>query len=91
VLGRTRNKMKKQKEYFRLTLVVLVLLGIILPLAMGVKDLYSIALILTLIWFIYAGLRLVTVFVIKPGLKIKASRRNEVSVVKFELTRKGSE
>ena len=83
--------MKKQKEHFRLTLVVLVLLGIILPLAMGVKDLYSIALIFTLNWFIYAGLRMVTVFVIKPGLKIKASRRNEVSVVKFELTRKGSE
>ena len=62
-----------------------------MPPAMGVKDLHSIALVFTLIWFIHAGLRLVTIFVIKPGLKIEASRRNKVSVGKFELTRKDSE
>ena len=83
--------MKRQKVHFGFTLLISILLGILLPLTLGVKDLYSIALIFTLILFIYAGLRLVTVFVIKPGLKIKASRRNEVSVVKFELTRKNSE
>jgi hypothetical protein len=44
-----------------------------------------------LVWFIYALLRLVTVFLIRPGLKIKGSRRNGVTVVKLELLRKDSE
>ena len=77
--------MKKQKTYIRLTLVISILFGIILPLALGVKDLYSIALIFTLIWFVYAVLMFVVTFLIKPGIKIKASRQNGVSVVKFEL------
>ena len=77
--------MKKPKDYFRLTLVISVLFGIILPLAMGIRDLYSIALIFTLIWFVYVVLIFVVTFLIKPGLKIKVSRQNGVSVVKFEL------
>ena len=52
---------------------------------MGVKDLYSIALIFTLIWFVYAVQISVVTFLIKPGLKIKISRQNGVSVLKFEL------
>ena len=35
----------RQRNFIRLTLVVSILAGILLPLALGVKDLYSIALI----------------------------------------------
>ena len=78
--------MKNQKEYFRLTLVISILLGIILPLAMGIKDLLLIGYIFTLVWFIYALVIFVTVFLIRPGLKIKANRPNGVTVVRFELS-----
>jgi hypothetical protein len=37
---------------------------------------------------VYALVRFITVFLIKPGLKIKGSRRNGVTVVRFELLRK---
>jgi hypothetical protein len=46
--------MKKQRTYPRLTLVLSVLFGIILPLVLGVKDLFIISLIFTSIWFVYA-------------------------------------
>ena len=39
-----RNRMRKQKEHFRFTVVVLVLLGVILPLAVGIKDIPSLLL-----------------------------------------------
>ena len=77
--------MRKRKTYLRLALVLSILFGIILPLALGVKDLYSIALIFTLIWFVYAITLFVVTYLIRPGLKIKASRQNGVSVVKYEL------
>jgi hypothetical protein len=83
--------MKKQKGYFRLTLAVSILAGIILPLAIGIKDPFLIGYIFTSVWFIYALLRFITVFLIRPGLKIKGNRRNRVTVVKLELIRKDSE
>jgi hypothetical protein len=80
--------MKKQKGYFGLILVLSVLVGIILPLAIGIKDPLLLGYIFTSFWFIYALLRFISVFLIRPGLKIKASRRNGVTVVKLELLRK---
>ena len=80
--------MKKQKGYFRLTLAVSILAGIILPLAIGIKDPFLIGYIFTSVWFIYALVRFITVFLIRPGLKIKGNRRNGVTVVKLELLRK---
>jgi len=57
--------MKKQKTYLRLTLVLSVLFGIILPLVLGVKDLFTIAIIFTSIWWIYAVALFVYVFLIE--------------------------
>jgi uncharacterized membrane protein len=73
------------KKYLILTLVISVLAGIILPLTLGVKDLTLIAITFSLVWFFYALLLLITTFLIKPGLKIKASRQNGVTVVKYEF------
>ena len=73
------------KKYLALTLVISILVGIILPLALGVKDPTLIAITFSLVWFLYAGLLLITTFLIKPGLKIKASRQNGVTVVRYEL------
>jgi len=80
--------MKKQKGYFRLALAVSILAGIILPLAIGIKDPLLSGYIFTSVWFIYALVRFITVFLIRPGLKIKGSRRNGVTVVKLDLLRK---
>jgi hypothetical protein len=68
--------MKKQKTYLMLILFISILFGVILPLAFGVKDLTLIAIYLSSVWFISAVLLLITTFLIKPGLKIKASRQN---------------
>ena len=83
--------MKKQKEYFRVTLILSVLVGIILPLAIAIKDLLLVGYLFTFFWFIYPLLRFITVFLIRPGLEIKGNRRNGVTVVRFELLRKDSE
>ena len=77
------------KKYLLLTLVISILVGIILPLALGVKDLTLIAICFSSVWFIYAVLLLITTFLIKPGLKIKASRQNGVTVVRYELQNAG--
>ena len=39
----------------------------------------------SMVWVIYAIGLLVTVFLVKPGLKIKAGRRNGITVVRYEL------
>jgi hypothetical protein len=72
------------KKYLALTLVISILVGIILPLALGVKDPTLIAITFSLVWFLYAVLLFITTFLIKP-LKIKASRQNGVTVVRYEL------
>jgi len=77
------------KKYLILTLVIPILLGIILPLALGVRDLTLIAICFSSVWFIYAVLLLITTFLIKPNLKIKASRKNGVNVVRYELVNAG--
>jgi hypothetical protein len=65
------------KRYLILTLVISILLGIILPLALGVKDLGLLYITFSSVWVIYAALLLVTTFMIKPSLKIKAAARME--------------
>ena len=77
--------MRKQKYHFPLTLITSILFGILLPLVLGVKDPMLIATAFSMVWVIYAIVLLVTVFLVKPGLKIKASRKNGVTVVRYEL------
>jgi hypothetical protein len=61
----------------------------ILPLALEVKDLTLIAICFSSVWFIYVVLLLITAFLIKPNLKIKATRKNGVNVVRYELVNAG--
>jgi uncharacterized membrane protein len=77
--------MNKQNFHFKLTIVVSILLGIILPLVLGVKDSMLIATAFSMVWLIYAIILLATVFLIRPGLKIRTSRKNGVTVVRYEL------
>jgi hypothetical protein len=73
------------KFYLKITVLVSIFLGIILPLTMGVKDPTLIAITFTSVWFIYAVLMFVTVFLIKPGLKIKILQRKNPTIVRYEL------
>jgi hypothetical protein len=57
--------MRNQRNFFILTLVVSILLGIILPLALGVKDPVYIAISFTLVWAIYSIILLGYVFLIE--------------------------
>jgi len=77
--------MKKQKTYLIVTLLVSILFGIVLPVVLGVRDLTLIAITFSLVWFLYAVLLLITTFMVKPGLRIEASRQNGLTVVKYEL------
>ena len=81
--------MRKQKTHFRFTLLTSLLLGIILPLVLGIRDPMLIATTFSMVWVIYAIILLVTVFLIRPGLRIKASRKNGVTVVRYELLNPG--
>ena len=73
------------KGYFILTLVISILLGIILPLVLGVKDPMLIATTFSMVWVLYTIILFAYVFLIRPGLKINASRKNGVTVVRCEL------
>jgi len=73
------------KKYLTLTLVISILVGIILPLALGAKDLTLIAISFCSVWFVYAVILLIVTFLVKPGLKIKAYNRNRAKVVTYEL------
>ena len=81
--------MRKQKYYLSLTLIISILFGTLLPLVLGVKDPMLIATTFSVVWVLYAIILLVTVFLIKPGLKIKANRKNGVTVVRYELLNPG--
>jgi hypothetical protein len=56
-----------------------------LPLLLGIKEPMLIATTFTMVWVLYAIILMVSVFLIKPGLRIKASRKNGVTVVRYEL------
>jgi hypothetical protein len=73
------------KKYLVITLVISILVGIILPLALGVKDLTLIAISFCSVWFIYAAIVLIVTFLMKLGLEIKVYRKDGVTVVRYEL------
>ena len=73
------------KKYLILTLEISILLEIILPLAQEIKDLTLIAICFSSVWFIFAVLPLTTTFLIKPGLRIKLTRQDGVTWVRYEL------
>jgi hypothetical protein len=73
------------KKYLTLTLVISILAGIMLSLALGVKDLTLIAISFCSVWFVYAVILLIVTSLVKPGLKIKAYNRNGAKVVTYEL------
>ncbi len=78
--------MKMQKTYFRLTLVISLLFGIILPLIVGVKNPTLLAIFFSSIWFIYAVTGFISTFLVRPGLKIKIFRHKNPIIVRFELS-----
>ncbi|OGP87015.1 MAG: hypothetical protein A2156_09720 [Deltaproteobacteria bacterium RBG_16_48_10] len=69
--------MRRQTPYFKLTLLVSVSLVIILPLAAGIKDIYWIALIFTLIWFVYSVYLFVSTFFSREALKKRKSNHKK--------------
>ena len=73
------------KKYLILTLRISILVGIVLPFVLGVKDLTLIAITFSSVWFIYAVVVLIAVFLIKPGLKINVNRKDGITVVRYEL------
>ena len=73
------------KKYLVLILIISILVGIILTLVLRIRDLTLIVICFSSVWFIYAVLLLITTFLIKPGLKIKASCQNGVTIVRYEL------
>jgi len=80
---------KGQKYHLRLTLLISTLFGIILPLALGIKDSTLIAIGFSLIWAVYSVMLLVFTFFVKPGLKIKVIRHKNPTVVRFKLQDSG--
>ncbi len=81
--------MRKQNFHFKLTFVVSILIGIILPIVLGVKEPMLIATTFSMVWIVYAIMLLVTVFLIRPGFKIKTTRKNGIKVVRYELLNRG--
>ena len=65
--------MRRQRIYLGLTLLTSVSLTIILPLVAGIKDIYWIALIFTLVWFVYAVAFFVSTFFSRDALKTRKS------------------
>ena len=57
--------MKKQRYHFRITLFISILFGILLPLALGVKDPVYIAISFSLVWAIYSLILLGYAFLVE--------------------------
>ena len=57
--------MKKHRYYFRTTLIISILFGIVLPLALGVKDPIYIAISFSSVWIIYSLIVLGYVFLVE--------------------------
>ena len=57
--------MKIHRYYFRTTLLISILLGIALPLALGVKDPTYIAISFSSVWGIYSLILLGNIFLVK--------------------------
>jgi hypothetical protein len=82
---------RRQRNFIGFTLLISILLGILFPLVLGVKDPTMIAITFSMVWFLYALIIFVTVFLIKPGLKIKVLHRKNPAIVRFDLTDSGEE
>lgn len=81
--------MRNQKIYLTLTLIASVLLGIVLPLTLGIKDPTLIAIAFSSIWFFYAMVTFITVFLIKPGLRIRVIQRKNPTIVRYDMIDSG--
>ncbi len=81
--------MRKRNNYFRLTLIISILLGILLPFLLGVRDPMLIVITFSVGWVAYAIMLLITVFLIKPGLRIGATRNNGITLVRYGLLNPG--
>ena len=77
--------MKKQRTYFCLPVLASIVFGIILPVGLVLKDPTLISITFSLVWFIYVILMIATTFLINAGLRIKASRQNGLTIVRYEL------
>ena len=77
--------MKSLNKYFWVTLVVSILAGIILPIALGVKDPVYIAISFTLVWAIYSLILLGYVFLVEG--RRNRNRSNEEDPFPPELIR----
>jgi hypothetical protein len=75
----------RQRNFIGFTLLISILLGILLPLALGVRDPALIATTFTLVWFLYAMILFIYVFLIRRGLKIKILRHKNPATVRYEL------
>jgi len=64
---------KKKKTYLQLTVVLSLLFGIILPIALGVKEPTLIAITFTSVWFIYSVYLFVSTFFSREALKKRKS------------------
>jgi len=77
-------KEKRERNYIRLTLLISILVGIILPIALGVNDPTYIAIFFTLAWVLYIIVRWIA-FLFRSELKIKVLRYKNQTIVGFEL------
>lgn len=65
--------MKKRKTYLQLTVIISVLFGIVLPLALGIKNPTLIAITFSSVWFIYSVYLFVSTFFSREALKMRKS------------------
>jgi len=80
--------MKKQRTYFRFTLLTLILIGISILLSLEVKGSTLVAISFTSVWVLYIIIRWIAFF-IRPELKIKVIRHKNPMIVIFELNDSG--
>jgi hypothetical protein len=69
--------MKKQRYHFRITLLISILFGILLPLTLGVKDHVYIAISFSLVWAIYSLILLGYVFLVEGEINKSETRKEE--------------
>jgi intracellular septation protein A len=67
--------MRRQKIYVRITLLISILFGILLPLTLGVKDPVYIAISFTLVWAIYSLILLGYVFLVEDRYRKNKSQK----------------
>jgi len=71
--------MKNRKTSLRLTLILSLLFGFILPLALGVKDPTLIAISFCSVWFLYAVILLIYTFLVAGRRHLKKHLENGVN------------